>query len=97
MLLVSPHFLESNFINEIELPSLLEAAEKEGLTILWIAVSHSLYDKTPLAEYQAANDPLVPLDACTPSDVNKHLRDICRTIEQAFNKEVNEGKGSLDP
>ena len=87
VLLVSPHFLESNFITEIELPSLLEAAEKEGLTILWIAVSHMLYEKTPLAEYQAANDPSVPLDACTPSDVNKHLRAICQTIEQAFNKE----------
>lgn len=84
--LVSPNFLESNFIHEIELPSLLDAAEKEGLTILWIAVSHSLYKSTALAKYQAANNPAVPLDSCTSSKVNKELCAICETIADAYKK-----------
>ena len=83
VLLVSPEFLASKFIAESELPPLLQAAELDGLTILWIAVKPSLYEITAIAEYQALNDPSKPLATIRKVERGKVLVDICKQIEQA--------------
>lgn len=63
VLLVSPDFLHSEFIHQDELPPLLEASRKEGLTILWVPVRPSLYKATAIAHFQAVCDPKTPLSA----------------------------------
>jgi internalin A len=86
VLLVSPNFLDSDFIAEHELPPLLEAAKNKGLTILWVAVSESMYEETEINDYQGTNNPSEPLDSLPDAEVNKVLKEICRQIKDEVNR-----------
>src|SRR5437588_900547 len=58
VLLVSKHFLASDFITADELPPLLAAAEHQGALILPVLVGPCRFNRTPgLADYQAVNSP----------------------------------------
>ncbi|MBG1242272.1 leucine-rich repeat domain-containing protein [Nostoc sp. NZL] len=83
VLLVSPDFLASDFIADNELPPLLDAAEAEGLTIIWIPLSFSSYDETEIEKYQSAHPPNQPLDSLNPAQENKAWVDICKKIKLA--------------
>lgn len=77
ILLISPDFLASDFIMDKEVPSLLSAAEKEGVHIFWIPLSASLYRITPLSNFQAAINPDYPLDNMNKSQRNATFVQIC--------------------
>lgn len=93
LLLVSPDFLASDFIANHELPTLLESARKEGLVILWVAVSASAYTETAINDYQAANDPSNPLDNLNPAILNRQLVAICELVKAAIAPTATEGSG----
>ncbi|ODG98070.1 Ras family protein [Nostoc sp. KVJ20] len=84
ILLVSPDFINSDFIDRHELPPLLNAAEQEGLTIFWIPISASAYRKTDIEKYQAAHPPGKPLDTLNKPERNQAWVKICEEVEKAM-------------
>ena len=80
VLLVSPKFLESEFIANHELPPLLKAAEEDGLTVFWIYLEHCLYEQTEIATYQAAHNISKPLSALSKSERQAVLSETCAKL-----------------
>ena len=85
LLLVSPDFLASDFINDEELPYLLNAADTREVKILWVLLRHCLYDHTPIKDYQAAHEISKPLNSLSEPELDAALVHICNTLESAPN------------
>lgn len=82
ILLVSVHFLASDFIAENELPPLLEAAKERGTKILPVIVSPCRFEKTPaLSQFQAVNRPSESLIDIKLADQEKILLKVADAVE----------------
>jgi adenylate cyclase len=84
LLIVSPNFLESDFISNNELPPLLDAARGRGLRILWLPVTASSYQETKIEDFQAAHNPANPLDDMSEAQQHHALVEVCRLIKSAL-------------
>jgi adenylate cyclase len=84
VLLVSPHFLESEFVAREEWPALLAAARREGLIVIWFVLSACSYGETDIPTYQAALDPSQPLDGMTTADQNRAWVKVCQEIKRGL-------------
>jgi len=84
VLLVTPAFLNSDFIRRVELPDIFEAAQKEGLRVFWLLVKSCPYEQTWLAQYEAAHKDLKnPFEKMRGWKRNDVLRTVCKKIEEA--------------
>src|SRR5271166_4045675 len=101
VLLVSPHFLSSDFIHNEELPPLLEGAGAGAITLVPILISTCDYKATPLARYQFANATARPLDRMSEPERNPVFVDIVRKNVAAAEKTLpdtpNQPRGDTMP
>jgi adenylate cyclase len=84
LLVVSPNFLESDFIAQNELPPLLDAARSRGLKILWLPVTASSYEVTKIGDFQAMLNPATPLDSMSEPEQNRALVEVCKIIKDVL-------------
>ncbi len=83
VLLLSPNYIASPFINNEELPPILKKYSKKGLNIFWLLLSPCLYEELPLANIQAAF-PLVKdrsLKDMKTAERDRTLVDVVRKIK----------------
>lgn len=82
ILIISTDFLASEFIQNNELPVLLENAQKKGTKIIPLIVGHCRFTKNKnLSQFQAVNDPTKPLNSLTNTEVEKILVNLTDDIE----------------
>ena len=89
VLLVSPDFLVSEFIQQVEWPRIKLAEQTEGLRILWVAVRACAVAATDINEYQALNEavPLANVGANLSERAQRDAQDtklveICQEIKK---------------
>ena len=88
LLLVSDHFLKSEFITNVELARALASAQKGGIAIRWVPISASLYDVSPLNDIQACWDPGRPLDCLPIAERKTAIKKICLEIVEEFGTQL---------
>jgi len=90
ILLISPDFLASDFINKVEIPSLLENVEKEGGLIFPVIVRHSLFTRIkPLSKFQATNSPSHPIAGLSESEQDRIFVKIAQDVWDVLEERNN--------
>ena len=87
LLLVSPDFVASDFIDRKEMPSLLDAAQNQGLAILWVPlrpISLKLFPQ--IEQYQALFSPERTLADMTAVEQDRTLAKISEMILETIDK-----------
>lgn len=80
VLLVTPTYLSSDFINTTELPLIFAARKRGDLQVVPIAIRHSVVEGTALAELQFANDLAAPLSTFKDNERDRMLSELCLKI-----------------
>jgi len=86
ILLVSSHYMASDFIYENELPPIVRRACSGGVTIFPVIVGHCLFNEDDiLSRFQSFNNPDRPLSSIGDSDIDKHLTGLAKEVSRISN------------
>lgn len=80
VLLVTNDYVISDFIDEHELTPFVEAAARDELDLVWIAIGSCLWELTPLEDLESVNDPERPLEGMSKAERNRTLTDVARSV-----------------
>jgi TIR domain/SIR2-like domain len=81
IVLLSADYFASDFINQYELPLLLEGAEAGKITLILVIISYCDFRNRPqLAQYQAVNPPSNPLETMDEGEQNKIWERVKRLV-----------------
>jgi large subunit ribosomal protein L7/L12 len=86
VLAISDHFMQSDFIHRVELPSLLLAAENEGVHICWCLLSACIYEDTPIGSLQAAHDISRSFDKMRPAERKEALKRVAYKVMSLYER-----------
>lgn len=85
ILLISQDFLASDFIQNNELPLILENAKEGGVKILPIILTYCRFTKIKiLKDFQALNDPNTPLNTMKEHEIQEALLKLTYEIEESI-------------
>jgi hypothetical protein len=81
VLLVSPYFLATPFVQDEELRQWFAAAQKAGTSLRWVPVSTATFEVTQVMDYEPAIPTSRPLDCMNGrAEQNRALKSICQLI-----------------
>ncbi|HXU80095.1 MAG TPA: trypsin-like peptidase domain-containing protein [Polyangia bacterium] len=83
VLLVSQDYLASDFIGVEEFPQIIKDARSAGVTVFWIPLAASTYEKTELAALQAAIDPKKPINKMGKAERQEAWLQIVKKLERS--------------
>jgi formylglycine-generating enzyme required for sulfatase activity len=87
LLLVSPDFVASDFIDRKEMPSLFDAAQNQGLAILWVPLRPISLKMFPqIEQFQAVFSPVRTLADMTAVEQDRTLAKISEIILETIDK-----------
>jgi small subunit ribosomal protein S1 len=84
VLAVSDHFMHSDFIHKIELPSLLLAAQEDGVQICWCLLSACIFEDTTIGAMQAAHDISKSFDKMGPAQRKETLKTVAKSVMSLY-------------
>jgi internalin A len=82
ILLLSPSYLASRFIAEIELPGIIRLSESEKLLVIPIIVSPCSLENTVLSQFQSLNPFSEPLSSQPIEKRDRYLRKLAEMITE---------------
>jgi hypothetical protein len=98
VLLISPSYLASDYVMAKELPALLERRERDGLAVVPVLLSHSLWSGLPgIAQLKFANDPARPLASLSRVEQDNEVAKIAQQIATLAEAVAQRSTSTMSP